>query len=113
MRKTLVAGIGGVAAAFLSALCCAGPLIFVMFGVGAGLAATFEPLRPIFGVVMIGAFALGFKAVYGRRSAPTTEGNGAACAMPRSRTREMAILWGALIVALILWTFPTWSVWLV
>lgn len=111
MSRALVAGLGGVAAALLGALCCAGPLIFVMFGVGAGLAATFEPLRPIFGAIMVGAFALGFYVVYGRRPSPVIEGSGAACEVPR--TREKAILCGALILALVLWTFPTWSVWLV
>jgi hypothetical protein len=68
-----------------------GPLLFVAFGVGAGLASTFEPLRPLFGVLMLAMFALAFCTVYGRRTAGA---NGAACApgeaceVPRSHTRE-------------------------
>lgn len=117
-RSTWLAGLGGVAAAFLGALCCAGPLIFVTFGVGAGLASTFEPLRPLFGVLMLGAFAIGFYTVYGKRPelalmerdvcAP-----GDACALPRNRRREKVILWTAAVIAIGLWTFPTWSILLI
>src|SRR3989475_8256490 len=57
--KTVVAATGGIAAAVASALCCAGPLIAVALGLsGAGLATTFEPLRPYF--VVATGLALGF-----------------------------------------------------
>lgn len=46
MRRSLAAGAGGVGAATLGSLCCIGPLLFVTLGGGAGLASTFEPLRP-------------------------------------------------------------------
>lgn len=116
MRST-VAGIGGLGAAFLGALCCIGPLVFVTFGVGAGLAAAFEPLRPLFGVIMVLLFAFAFQSVYGRRvSMPSPEHAGSAgiasCVVPRPRKREKLILWSALVVALVLWTFPTWSTWI-
>ncbi len=86
-------------------------------GVGAGLASTFEPLRPLFGVLMVGLFGLGFYTVYGSRrtTADATEAlegecaSGTACAVPRSRSRDKALLWGAVALALVLWTFPTWS----
>lgn len=118
MRRTLLAGLGGIGAAFLGALCCVGPLIFVTFGVGAGLATTFEPLRPLFGVLTVGAFALAFYSVYGGRAAAEPAGGatcapGEACAVPRSRTREKVVLWSAVVVAIVVWTFPTWSTWLV
>ncbi|MGH7664004.1 MAG: mercuric transporter MerT family protein [Gemmatimonadaceae bacterium] len=117
MRKALLPSAGGVLAALLGSLCCVGPLLFVTLGVGAGLASAFEPLRPLFGTLMVGLFALSFYTVYGRRRATTdateaSEGEcvpGAACAMPRSRARDKTILWGAAALALLLWTFPTWS----
>lgn len=117
-RRAWLAGSSGVAAAFLGALCCVGPLIFVTFGVGAGLAATFEPLRPMFGVLMLAAFALGFYTVYGRRPAPAarkpdTAAHGEVCALPRNRRREKVILWAAAVIAIVLWTFPTWSILLI
>lgn len=116
MSKTLLVSLGGVGAAFLGALCCAGPILFVTLGIGAGLGGTFEPLRPWFGAVMVGLFALAFYSVYGRRTASDTGLSGmkgGACAVPRNRTRERSILWTALAIALVFWTFPTWSVWLV
>lgn len=111
MRKALVASLGGLGAAFLGALCCVGPLLFVTLGVGAGLASTFEPLRPWLGALMAVLFALAFYAAYGRRPAPV-DAHGRACAAPRSRTRERRIVWTAFGFALLFWTFPTWSVWL-
>ena len=128
-RTTLWAGAGGVTAAFLGSLCCAGPLLFVTLGVGAGLASTFEPLRPVFAVLMIGMFGRAFYSVYGRRARPAKVDQGdssiaggtagdtgvaeTACTVPRDRGRERAILWLAALLALVLWTFPTWSRWLV
>lgn len=128
MRRTTITSAGGVAAAFLASLCCVGPLLFVSLGVGAGLASTFEPLRPLFGGVMLALFAIGFWTVYGRRSAPAVAGAasiaearsdaapdrapGAACCALPARRRDEMLLWSAVVVALVLWTFPTWSVWL-
>lgn len=120
MRRTILTGAGGVTAAVLGSLCCAGPLLFVTFGVGLGLASTFEPLRPFFGALMLALLAVGFWTVYGRRlrrSPASSQGiagpTGALCAVPTRRTRDTVILWVATIIALVAWTFPTWSVWLV
>jgi mercuric ion transport protein len=118
VRREVLAGLGGVGAAVAGTLCCIGPLMVVTFGVGAGLAATFEPLRPLFGVLMVAAFALAFYSVYGKRAVVDSAtaaacAPGEACARPRSRTREKAILWVALVMAIVIWTFPTWSTWLV
>lgn len=115
MSRPLWAGLGGVAAAFLGSLCCTGPLLFVTLGVGAGLASMFEPLRPLFGVLMLVLFAGGFYAVYGRR---VTVGRkpaevGATCTVSRPGRTEQVILWVAALLALALWTFPIWSLWLV
>ena len=103
----ILAGIGGVTAGFLGALCCVAPLIVLTFGVGAGLASTFEPLRPLFGVVMVGAFGVGFYGAY-RTDPACVSGE---CPRPRRGT-ERGVLWIALLVALLFWTFPAWSVWL-
>lgn len=113
-KTGILASLGGVGAAFLGTLCCIGPLLFVAFGVGAGLASTFEPLRPAFGVLMVLAFGTGFYAVYGRRRlAEARCAPGEACSVPWSRTRDKVILWVATVLALVFWTFPTWSTWLV
>lgn len=117
------ASAGGVLAAFLGSLCCVGPLLFVTLGVGASLAGTFEPLRPLFAAIMVVMFAVAFYVVYGRRAlrpGRTAAGPGesaastsATCAVPRPSRRERVVLWLALLLAIVLWTFPTWSVLLV
>jgi hypothetical protein len=69
-KAALAAG-GGIAAAVGSALCCAGPLVAVFLGLsGAGLAATFEPLRPY----LVGA--TGLRPVLLSRCWPSHGGRG-------------------------------------
>lgn len=106
-RRTLLVGIGGIGAAFTSALCCAGPVIAVAVGVsGAGLAATFDPLRPY----LLGATAafllLGFWMV-DREERKACE-PGEPCADPRARRRTKVMLWIATAVAVLFATFPSW-----
>ena len=123
MRNATLASMGGVAAAFLGSLCCIGPVFFVTLGVGAGLASTFEPLRPLFAVIMVGLFALAFHAVYsprpirGMRALSGTDGEGmgetsaqaGSCPVPHNRNREKVIVWIAALMAVVLWSFPRWS----
>ncbi len=114
-RRGLVATVGAVGAAFLASLCCIGPLVFVFFGVGAGLASTFEPLRPVFTTATVALLALGFYTVYGRRPATSSvAGSGSSCDLdancrrPRRR-RDQVLLWIATALAIVLLTFPQWS----
>jgi mercuric ion transport protein len=111
------AAAGAVLAGLGASLCCVGPLLFVTFGVGAGLASTFEPLRPVFTGLLVVALGIGFYTVYGHRSKPQTAdaccAPGDACAVPRNRTREKVILWTATVLAVLLWSFTYWSTLLV
>lgn len=120
VRRGLVASLGAVGAAFLASLCCVGPVLFVTLGVGAGLASRFEPLRPLFTALTLALLAVGFYVVYSHRPAAAGSGaTGAACGpdgvcvVPQNRTRDRALLWTATVVALVLLTFPQWSVLLV
>lgn len=113
MRRTLWAGMGALAAAGLGSLCCIGPLLFVTLGVGAGMASTFEPLRPLFGVLMTVLLGIGFYTVYGRRTPAEVCGPDDGCERPRKTGRDKVLLWGAAALALVLWTFPQWSILLV
>ena len=106
--KTVLAAAGGVAAAVASTLCCAGPLVAVALGLsGAGLAATFEPLRPYF--VASTALALGFGFVVLRREEKKACEPGTLCASPIVRRRMKWALWIATIVSIPLLTFAWWS----
>lgn len=113
-RRGLLATLGAIGAAFLASLCCVGPLAFVAFGVGAGLASTFEPLRPLFTALTVGLLAVGYYVMYGRK--PTPEAAACApdgsCVVPRDRRRDKVLLWIATAVALVLLTLPQWSLWL-
>lgn len=107
-RTPVLSTLGAVGAAIASALCCIGPLLYVSLGVGAGLASTFEPLRPWFlgGAALL--LGLGFYHVYGRRRprcAPDGE------AEPREG-REKVWLWVGTALVTLVATFPTWSGWL-
>ncbi|MGQ0648362.1 MAG: mercuric transporter MerT family protein [Gemmatimonadaceae bacterium] len=108
----MLTSVGAVGAAALASLCCIGPVLFLTLGVGAGLAARFEPVRPVFTILSVGLLAGGFRAVYWR--APATEYDAAcaatgSCAVPRRGTRDKVVLWVATVVVLALLTFPQWS----
>lgn len=99
--------LGALGAAFAASLCCTGPLLYVALGIGgAGLANTFEPLRPwLLGLTAI-LLGLGFYSVYGP---------GPRCAdqhSERKLRRRKVLLWAATFVAIVLATFPTWSTWI-
>ncbi len=108
LGKTVIAAAGGVAAAIGSALCCVGPLVAVFFGLsGAGLVATFEPLRRYF--VGATALVLGLGFVMLRREERKACEPGTLCASPRARRRMKWALWIATAIAIPLVTFPWWS----
>ncbi|MFV1988548.1 MAG: mercuric transporter MerT family protein [Gemmatimonadota bacterium] len=106
--KGLTTGVAGVGAAFASALCCAGPILAVAIGVsGAGLASTFDPLRPYF----LGATALflglGFFLLH-REEKNACEPD-KVCADPRVRRRMKIMLWTATVIAVVFASFPSWQ----
>lgn len=107
-RKTLLAAGGGIAAAVASTLCCAGPLVAVTLGVsGAGLAATFEPLRPYFVAATVLSLGAGFVILRREERAACTPGS--ICASPRAMRWMRGALWTATILSIPLLTFQWWS----
>ena len=108
LSKTRLAAAGGIVAAVGSALCCAGPLVAVFLGLsGAGLAATFEPLRPYFLGGTAALLGSGFYLLH--REEKNACEPGKACADPRVRRRMRVTLWVATVVALVFGAFPWWS----
>jgi mercuric ion transport protein len=107
MRRTVSASGAALAAAVGSALCCAGPLVAVSIGLsGAGLASTFEPLRPYF----IGGTVLALGAAHWglRREELAACEPGKPCADPHTRRLMRWTLWTATVIAAALVTFPYW-----
>ena len=105
--RSLVTAGAGLTAAFASALCCAGPLLAVAAGIsGAGLASTFEPLRPYFLGATLGFLGLAHYLDYREQRACTP---GTPCAEPSTRRRRKYLLWMATAVAIVFATYPRWS----
>lgn len=96
MKSEKLALGGAMAAAFGAALCCIGPVLFALLGLGAFSAASvFASLRPYLLAVAVLALAFGFYRVYFRREecAP-----GEACATKPVSKINRAALWVALFV---------------
>lgn len=105
--RTILAAGGGFVAAAASALCCVGPLVAVALGVsGAGLAATFEPLRPYFVGATVLSLVAGFTLLRREEHAACTPGS--LCASPRAMRWMRRTLWTATILAVPLLSFPWW-----
>src|SRR5207247_3235703 len=89
--KTVLAATGGVVAAVVSTLCCAGPLVGVALGLsGAGLAATFEPLRPCFVAGTVLALGFCFVVLRGEEKGECVPDG--YCVWPLVRRREAVAL---------------------
>jgi mercuric ion transport protein len=92
MKREKMAASGALLAAIGASLCCVGPLVFALLGLGAfGASAVFEPLRPylLAGAVLLLAF--GFYATYWRR--PTACAPGEACAPQNTSRAGRLMLW--------------------
>ena len=108
--KTVATAGADVAAAVVSALCCAGPVLAVAVGVsGAGLSSTFEPLRPYFLGATAVFLGLGFFLLH-REDQKACEAD-KVCADRSVRRRMKTMLWIATGVAVLFATYPTWSAW--
>jgi len=110
-KKLTVASIGGaVIAAFASALCCLGPLLFAALGLGgAGLLVRLEAYRPYFAALTLVLLGSGFYFTYrAPRLPPVTAEGGPACvcALPRANRLGRVALWVATIVAVGFLAFP-------
>ena len=105
-----------IATAFGASICCIGPIVAVMFGMTSLAAlAKYEPLRPIFGVVTAALLTLAFYMTYKRpaEAACDPESICATQGLDRMQKINRAAVWTAAIVAVAMFTFPSWSGWIV
>lgn len=105
MKEKAVIG-GAVSAGLLASLCCIGPLLFVLFGVGAfGAATYFEKARPFLMGGSILLLAVAFYWVYFKRQKESCE-PGEVCA-DKSVSRAGRIgLWSASVAVLAFAALP-------
>lgn len=99
--------IGSLCSAFLSSLCCAGPLILGVLGVGAGATGQYVkallPYRPLFIGLTVVLLALGFISVYRRKEACSTDSG---CQKRNTATAQKIALWVATAGALLMILLP-------
>lgn len=101
-----VTAMSSLLSAFLSSLCCVGPLIFGVLGVGAGATANsvkaLLPYRPVFIALTVLFLAVGFISVYRRKGACSRDPG---CLTGTAKALKIA-LWVATAAALILILLP-------
>ena len=102
--KAWVPQIGSVLAAFVASLCCIGPVLAVVLGIGGlGAAAGMEAYRPYFLGVTFLFLGAAFYLTYGRKQ-KCEEGD--VCPTNERAQRYMVLLWIATAVALVLVAAP-------
>ena len=98
-KITFLSSISSVIAGFIASLCCIGPLVFVILGLGgAAFFTKLEQYRWIFGGIALGFLALGFFFVYREKEqcAP-----GSSCETnPAIRKLNKIVLWIASILVI-------------
>jgi mercuric ion transport protein len=105
----LLAGGGGLVAAFASMACCTGPAALAAFGAsGAALAAAgFRPYRPLFILLAAASLWVAFRLL-DRAEASCASGDG--CSSPGTTLRwTRRILWAMAVMAGIFATSPLWD----
>lgn len=95
MKKENVVLGGGMVAALAASLCCIGPVLFALLGLGAfGASALFLSLRPYLLAVAVSILAFGFYRAYFRREACAL---GEACATNTGSKASRLVLWVAAV----------------
>lgn len=108
--------VGALLTAFLASLCCVGPLVFALLGIGgAGLLVKFEPYRPFFAVATLGLLGAGFYFTYRKPKAAavgSAEGDACDCPAPKTNKTGRVMLWIATVLVVGFLIFPYITPWL-
>ncbi len=107
MNAKVLAG-GAIGAALAASICCLGPLLFAVLGIGgAGLLVKFEPYRPYFAVLTLLLLAAGFYFTYRPARAPKVAGGAdCACENPKSNKLGKVMLWTSTTLVIGFLIFP-------
>ncbi len=100
--------IGAIGSALIASLCCLGPLVLLVLGVGGAWAAqltSLEPYRPIFVGITLLFMGYAFYRVYRKNPARDCE-PGRACAHPQTERRNKIVLWTVALIILALLVSP-------
>jgi len=100
--------IGGVIAAIAASLCCVGPLVLVMLGIGGAWVANLavlEPFRPYFLGAAVIALFFAWKKIY-RTPAAAACTPGSLCAMPQTNRIYKVLFWMVAVLVVLAMVFP-------
>jgi len=104
MEKEKISAVGSILTAIGASLCCIGPVLVVLFGIGSiGAFSVFESYRPYligFTVVLLG---LAFYLTYRKREVVCADGT---CKMQSTGTWNKISVWGATLLAAGAIAFP-------
>lgn len=103
---------GAIASAIAASICCFGPLVLAVLGLGGGaLLLKLEPYRPY--SVAAAALFLGAAFYLAYRRPPEEEcAPGSTCARPSSRRGQRIALWIAAAIIALAAAFPYLSRWI-
>jgi len=103
--------IGGIVAAIGAGICCAGPLVLLLLGIGGswiGTLTLFEPYRPLFIFSVVILFGIAGWKLYRPQQACEP---GTSCVVSKIQNSRKIIFWIASCIALILVTSNYWIIW--
>ena len=98
--------LAGVLAAIGASVCCVGPLLLVMLGIGGAWVSNLtalEPMRPLLIGVTLVFLGLAFRRLYLLPQACTP---GTPCAEPGALERHRLIFWFVTLLLVLLLAFP-------
>lgn len=100
---------GSLVAGLLASICCIGPLLLGVVGLGSlGFASALAPLRPWFLGLTAALIGAGFYLAYRPQRAEACAA-GEVCATPVSRRGQRVALWSVTFLALAFATYPSWA----
>ncbi len=107
MEKEKLTTTGAVAAAIIASLCCIGPVVIALIGVGStGVFTAFEPLRPYFIGLTVVLLALAFYLTYRKHEVICADGT---CKIESAGKWNKIAVWFATLVAAIAIAFPAFN----
>jgi mercuric ion transport protein len=108
-KGSKLANAGAVSSALAASICCFGPLLLALLGLGGGaLLLKFEPYRPVFLWSALLFLGVGFYLAYRRLDTEACE-PGSSCSSPPSRRKQRITLWIVAIIVAIAAAFPRLS----
>lgn len=104
--NTKLLSAGAVASAIAASICCLGPLVLALLGLGGGaLLLKFAPYRPYLLAATALFLCAAFYLTY-RRPPPEECALGSACARPSSRNGQEIVLWIVTAIVALAAAFP-------